>query len=223
MHALTIALGESDCESIGDGFLAQPVNALSSLTFSVVGLALLTWAGKAQATERAVRYTFVVAMIATGIGSFLYHGPQTAGSGFLHDITFLVALLIVAVANVSTWLQWPSSRLWGVFAALGVTAAVVLAVFPSVTNVLTGISVLILVTGDVGMHRLGGIDGRWYGVALGALAIALIFFLVGRTGSPLCDPDTVLQGHGAWHVFSAVFLGAYAVATGAVRVARQAA
>ena len=217
VQPLTIALGETDCEAIRDGFLAQPVNALSSLAFSLVGLVLLGWAARATATERAVRYAFVVAMVATGLGSFLYHGPQTPGSGFLHDITFLVALLIIGLANLSTWRGWPSRRLWVVLVVLTGLAAVVLALYPTVTNVLTAIAVVILLAGDLGMHRVGGIDGRWYAVALGSLAMAFVFFLIGRTGSPLCDPDTVIQGHGAWHVFSAVFLGAYAVATGSVR------
>ena len=26
----------------------------------------------------------------------------------------------------------------------------------------------------------------------------------GRSGSPLCDPDSVVQLHGAWHVLSAL-------------------
>jgi hypothetical protein len=28
-------------------------------------------------------------------------------------------------------------------------------------------------------------------------------WVLGRTGAPLCDPDTLWQPHGAWHLLSA--------------------
>ena len=35
-------------------------------------------------------------------------------------------------------------------------------------------------------------------------ALAGLSFLFGRTGSPVCDPDSPLQPHGGWHVLTAV-------------------
>jgi hypothetical protein len=34
-------------------------------------------------------------------------------------------------------------------------------------------------------------------------------FAFGRTSSPLCDPDSPVQLHGAWHVVVALSLAAY--------------
>jgi hypothetical protein len=39
--------------------------------------------------------------------------------------------------------------------------------------------------------------------AVGAFAVALPLQLFGRTGGPLCRPDSVLQAHAAWHVLTA--------------------
>lgn len=41
------------------------------------------------------------------------------------------------------------------------------------------------------------------GVAVGAAVVA---YLAGRTGSPICEPTSVLQPHGVWHAGSALAL-----------------
>ena len=41
-------------------------------------------------------------------------------------------------------------------------------------------------------------------LATGALAI--VVYATSRTGGPLCAPDSVLQGHAAWHVLTALIL-----------------
>ena len=70
--ALLAQLG--DCEAIRGGWLAQPVNAWSSLAFSVVGLAIAMSAGAAMGRERIDRLVFGVLLVATGMGSVLFHG-----------------------------------------------------------------------------------------------------------------------------------------------------
>ena len=49
-------------------------------------------------------------------------------------------------------------------------------------------------------------------MGLTAIAIGGIAFLLGRTGSPLCRPDSLFQWHALWHVLVAVALVAYAYA-----------
>jgi hypothetical protein len=41
----------------------------------------------------------------------------------------------------------------------------------------------------------------------GVFALALAAYAAGRSGSPLCRPDSLWQYHGAWHVLSAVAAG----------------
>jgi len=214
---LYAALGESDCEELGSGFLAQPVNAVSSLAFSVFGLAIIAWARSAPGLERTIRTWFGWLMVATGVGSFLFHGPQWPGAHFLHDITFLAAVVFVLTFNVVAAKGWNPRLGWIGFFATTVGAAVVLLIAPSSTNALTVIAVAGLVASEVVVHRVGGVDGRWYATALVLLVLALAGNAAGRTGSALCDPESVFQAHGAWHVLAAGFLTAYFVATAGVR------
>ncbi len=41
-------------------------------------------------------------------------------------------------------------------------------------------------------------------LAIVALALGAVANVLGRTGAPLCRPDSLLQGHALWHVLTAV-------------------
>jgi hypothetical protein len=52
------------------------------------------------------------------------------------------------------------------------------------------------------------------------MTVAVVFFLLGRTGGILCDPEGLIQGHGLWHVMSALALTLYFIATSRSRLIR---
>ncbi len=56
-------------------------------------------------------------------------------------------------------------------------------------------------------------------LAILALAIAVPFQLFGRTGGAWCRPDSILQAHAGWHVFTALALAL--VFVGATRLSRD--
>jgi hypothetical protein len=52
-----------------------------------------------------------------------------------------------------------------------------------------------------------------YLAALAAASAGAACWWLGRTASPWCDPDSLLQGHAAWHLLGAAALAAWALAT----------
>ncbi len=211
--AVFTTLGAGDCEALGDGWLVQPVAAWTSLAYAVVGFVLMMTAAPSHDRERTLRIVFGILLIGTGIGSFLYHGPQPPIAGFAHDITFLTALWFLIIMNPASAYGIRRSWAWVSVAVVSMTIAIVLALFPASTNLLTAISAAALVVSDLLMHRIGGIDGRWYAAALALFAGALLFNALGRSGASTCVPDQILQFHALWHVLSAAAFGAYFVAT----------
>jgi hypothetical protein len=77
---------------------------------------------------------------------------------------------------------------------------------------------LYAVVGFVAWHELLRRGGRtaWprgsrvaYRLALAAAAAGAACWWLGRTGGPWCDPDSLLQGHAAWHVLTALALAGW--------------
>jgi fucose 4-O-acetylase-like acetyltransferase len=179
----------ADCELIGDGFLGQPVNAISSLTFVLVGLLLmrrrpvLGWAG-----------------IAVGFGSFLFHGPMPGWGKWAHDVS--LALVAVAIAF--------EARPRVVAVITGAVAAV-FAIWPGVAEAVTAI--LAIEAAAIVFARRSQIrTGPGVAAALMLVAGAVIAAL-SRSGGPLCDPDTIVQGHGVWHLLAAGALWLWTLAS----------
>jgi hypothetical protein len=52
--------------------------------------------------------------------------------------------------------------------------------------------------------------GAGYLVGVAAFTVGLIVRLLGQTDGPLCAPGSLLQWHAAWHIATAVALGAWA-------------
>jgi hypothetical protein len=152
-------LGASDCEHVTRGLLAQPTNAITSLGFALAGGWVISRA--LRSGRRVEPLVFGASIIATGVGSFLYHGPQPPHADAAHDASILILLSQVIVYE-------GRGRL---------------------------------------MKRPP--EPRSFRLAVASLGIAAVLFAFGRTSSPLCDPDSPVQLHGAWHVVVALSLAAY--------------
>lgn len=164
---------------------------------------------------------FGTAMFLTGIGSLLFHGYEGSFAQFSHDITFLVTIWMLAAINVAEVREWKRSVGWGIVGIGAAVFTVALLIGPGITNVITAVVAVALVASDLILERRGGIVRPVWFASLVAMALAMIFFLLGRTGSGTCDPTSWFQGHGLWHVFSAIALTLYFVATSNARLVRS--
>ncbi len=200
----------ADCESCRDGAIAQPVNTVSSLSFTVAGLALVARAGRAPRAGRpagdpTAESALGWAAVAAGLGSAAYHGPGTRPGRILHDSTLLTMLGALIVADVSRVTGRPPRR--GLYAALpGVAVAAAVSRWSMPAQVIAGSGAAAAEVVRVRGARGGpGRDRRAVAESLVAAGGALGHVL-GRTGGPLCRPDSIWQAHAAWHVAMAVVL-----------------
>jgi hypothetical protein len=175
----------ADCEAIGTGFLGQPVNALSTIAFLVAGGIVIA---------RAARLRWVgIASIATGIGSFLFHGPMPPGSQWAHDAT--LAWLLIVVAGVGS--RWEGITRLPAAVAVGVFCAM----FPTATDPLAVVLTVVVLTSLLTRDRSGATVSP-----LLLLASVAVFGRLGATGQVLCDPGSWFQPHVVWHIGSATAL-----------------
>jgi hypothetical protein len=192
----------ADCEAIAAGFLGQPVNALTTFGFVVAGALIMA--------RRPQRRWVGIALVSTGIGSFLFHGPMPPWNEWAHDVT--LTWLLVVVAGSGTRVE----RYTRIPALLAIGA--LFAIAPTVADPI-GVGVTIVAVASV-------LRGRNYTALppLLLLAAVAVFGRLGATGGPLCDPSSLFQPHGVWHLGAALAVAWWALGaptSRSVRVAQE--
>lgn len=165
-----------DCEALRSGPLDQPANTLSSLAFVLVA---------AVFARRRPLLAFPTALV--GVGSFLYHAYDGAWAEWAHDlgIAWLLVAVVLERSPLATTL-------------VGAALALAFAVAPGAAEP---------VTLAAAATALGAVLWRRPAArAVVVFAAAALAGLLSRTGGPLCNPDSWLQGHAVWHAGTAIAL-----------------
>jgi hypothetical protein len=208
-------VGTSDCERIGEGFLGQPVTALTSLAYVAVGALLLRRALAARSTALVVYATTIVAI---GIGSIAFHGPMPSWGRFAHDFSIAAVLAFVIGYDVALVRGTGVHTALAGFGLMLGACAIVLAIWPDSSNALDSVLVVGAVIAEIAVarspRRLASARGLIRAPAVwilggAVLAIGAALNALGRTDAPLCDADSLVQLHGVWHVLTAAILWVY--------------
>jgi hypothetical protein len=199
-------LGESDCEEIRTGLIAQPVNAVSSLAY-VAGGGWVAARGVQSGQPAAVAFGALLG--AVGAGSMLYHGPCPPGAQQAHDASLAAALGFVVLHNAAAVAGRDRPVPGGV--QLGAVAAAAMPVLPRgrFTNLVVAVLGAAAIATEAVSLR-GHHPAPPAAAAAGTLALGTLLNVLSRTGGPLCRPKSLLQGHAAWHVLSAAALTSWA-------------
>lgn len=210
LPALAAVTSNSDCERVRSAFPGQPVATWSSLAFCLVGVVVAARAARfPDRADRLRAFAFAALVVVTGLGSVAYHGDGGATGRWLHDASFLATLWFMAVDDWRPSGRWSTRRIaWGVG---GGAVVVLLPVAASLTNPTLAALGLILAVSEARAwgERSPGARRALAGAAVLAAAAGLVYVL-SRTDGPLCDPDSLLQGHGLWHALVAASLGFWA-------------
>lgn len=206
---MTDVPGSSDCEARTASL--QPVLFATSWSYVVVGIALGWWVANRQDISRLWGSLFAAGVVATGLGSVDYHGLVLVPQPLVHDAGLALALLAAWGVDL-TRLTGNSRRASEVVAVVGVAGAVLLIVWPAGGPVLAAVIGVGLVLSELLIYRRGlrGVHWSQYG-AIATLVAGFVVFALSRSGGPLCDPESWIQGHGAWHILSAAALGLWAI------------
>ncbi|WP_426574782.1 hypothetical protein [Aquihabitans sp. McL0605] len=186
-------LAYSDCEHCRPGLVSQPANTVSSLAYVAAGAELL----RHHHPDRAYAWS----LIGVGMGSVAYHGPGGAAGKWAHDATLLAMFGLMALSDITIAEGRPMSPA----AIAGVTAAAAAGAHPRTTDVAQGVAgaLALAATARRFTHSTAHRD---LVVSLPLWVVGLTLQVLGRTGQPLCRPESPFQAHAAWHVLSAAAL-----------------
>ncbi|MGI9594991.1 MAG: ceramidase domain-containing protein [Acidimicrobiales bacterium] len=197
--ALAQRLADSDCEEFHDGLVAQPVNTVTSLAYVLPAVWFIWKRPRRRASMRLV-VGFAVAVAFIGIGSVAFHGPQGWGARWLHDVPIVVAIAAIPAWNLARLGRIGYKGAFAGWSVVSMIAGLVAAVSPDATLVLGVVLGVAAVVTEVMVRR----SWRAWAPALIVGVVGTVLNLLGRTDAPLCEPDSVLQLHGVWHLLTAV-------------------
>lgn len=207
------------CEPLRDGLLAEPVSAVTSLAFVVAGVAILAVARSPRRPmpdappPPLLGYATLVAAI--GIGSVVQHGPDPAWSDLAHDLPLAATLAFVAADAAADLSGRRRTWWWWVVPTLLVVPVIVAA--PRAGDLVqVGVAVAAIALSLLRAWRHPALR-RPTAWAIGLLAAGGLIGTLSRAGGPLCDPESLWQGHGVWHVLASAGLVALAPAIGRIR------
>ncbi len=190
------------CERIGPGLWAEPLNALSNLSFLIA--AFVAWRLLQRGAGGEGGHKFLVLLIATiGIGSGLFHTYATVWAKWLDVIPIFLFQLTFLCLYCRQVIRW-SALNCAMAVALFLMASIVALQFPLSLNgsamYLPAISVLLLLGS---FHYLTNQNGR-LSLLLGALVFcaSLAFRTV---DAAVCELLTI-GTHFMWHLLNGVVL-----------------
>jgi hypothetical protein len=203
------------CEVLRDGWLREPVSAVTSLAFVAAAVAALVL-GRRAASQGGTRQpgllVYAALVAGVGVGSVVEHGPRPVWADVAHDLPLLGLLAFVA-ADAAAALTGRTRAWWW-------WAAPTLALLPLVVGapLLGDLAQSLVAAVAVGLvllwARAAPVVRGWLLTAVALLAVGALIGTLSRAGGPLCDPDSLWQGHAVWHVLASAALVVLAPAIG---------
>lgn len=219
-HWMGIAegVGGGFCE-IGHGLIKQPANTFSNLGFVVVGL-IIGWSqahGRfSENSNILTRGKFVSTFYATlavllGPGSMAMHATTTRVGGFLDMLSMYLIASFIFSFGLTRLLKLRSLGFVVTFSMiLGIQLYVHTLPYavPFVGFIGSFCFAIVLIAAGVVeitsyLVRKVSIDIRFGFASILVMALAFFIWNMSLTDAPWCDPSSLIQGHGIWHILCA--------------------
>lgn len=190
------------CERLGPGLWAEPLNALTNLSFLIA--AFVAWRLLQRSAAVDGSHKILVLLIATiGVGSGLFHTYATVWAKWLDVIPIFLFQLTFLWLYCRQVIRW-SALNSALAVALFLVASIVALQFPLPLNgsvmYLPAISVLLLLGG---FHYLSNQNGR-SSLLLGAAVFCLSLGF--RTADAAVCESIAIGTHFMWHLLNGVVL-----------------
>lgn len=203
------------CERMGPEYWAEPLNALSNLSFILAALVAIWVILRRGYTDLAE--LLVVALAASvGVGSFLFHTHASAGTELADVIpiwSFVALYVLVAIYRATGQSALRTLRIAGIAVAIGggvfwltsgdVTTDTDGGVGPLNGSLQYAPALIALVVFAVLSWRRGGAERGYIAAAAAVFALSLVFRTVDLALCQLVPFGT----HFMWHLLNGVMMG----------------
>lgn len=208
------AIAGPHCEPLAGGFLTEPVAAISSFAFVLAGIVIAARYlrrpesrdedGARHVRSRLALLGYPVLVAGIGIGSLVQHGPDPAYADLVHDLPLLGTLAFVAADSLAALTRRRRIWWWWAVPTLGLVPLILAA--PRAGDLAQVVVAVVAVVLTLLRARSYPAQRRTIGWTVALLAVGSLIGTLSRAGGPLCNPESLWQGHAAWHVLAATAL-----------------
>lgn len=213
-------VGGAFCEAARPGLIKQPANTWSNLGFITAGLLMAFQLSQGQFQSNRNRFTqsaftaifFSCIVVFLGPGSMAMHATETEIGGELDMLSMYLIASFAASYAMQRYYRWSNLSFTLSFILIIIVCEVVglyhqpLPIIDYAGNAIFGLFLTLTVIFEMLYSFTQKITHqRKFGFAsLGSLLFAFAIWNVWKDDSPLCDPQSLIQGHAMWHLLDAL-------------------
>lgn len=188
----------------------QPANSWSSYGYAFAGflMIVLSQGGNWKSRFRSEAATaFGLTAIFVGLGSVLLHATLTLWGQFFDVMGMYLTGGFMLVSALSRWRGLPPRLAIILYLALVSALVLVLYQIPDVRRWLFAVVLVAAIVIELGFARPRRAKVRvsYYFAGIATKAVAFTIWNLDQHGT-LCSPESLLQGHAAWHLLGATSL-----------------
>ncbi|MES2754722.1 MAG: ceramidase domain-containing protein [Pseudomonadota bacterium] len=199
------------CEAprVGALFL-QPSDSWSAFGYVFAGLLMIVLARRGDWNSALTPFAaqmFGLTAITVGLGSVIMHATLTLWGQFLDVLGMYLVGSFMLVRAVARWRAIPDRTAMILYVALCAALVTVLIVAPEVRRFLFAGLLISAIVVELAFARplRPGAQVRFYLLGIVAKAVAFAIWNLDQN-LLLCAPDSLWQGHSAWHLLGATSL-----------------
>jgi len=188
----------------------QPANSWSSYGYAFAGFLMIVQsqgAGWKSRFRSEAATAFGLTAIFVGLGSVLLHATLTLWGQFFDVMGMYLTGGFMLVSALSRWRGLPPRLAIILYLALVSALVLILYQIPDVRRWLFAVVLVAAIVIELGFARprRARVRVSYYFAGIATKAVAFTIWNLDQHGT-LCSPESLLQGHAAWHLLGATSL-----------------
>ncbi len=205
-----LATGICFCETVHlNDAIRQPSNTVSSYGFVFVGIVIS--AASPMLTRKASRFpmlhaiVFGINAVIVGVGSAYYHASLTFVGQFFDILGMFLSAVFTLVYALQRLRGWSDRQSIILYLVVNLFLAFIQIIIPDLRRYTFAIVLIIglIVEYIYYRQRKPTINLAWLQRGLALFILAYIIWILDNAHL-VCTPESLLQGHAAWHLLGAV-------------------